>query len=276
MQSNSDRAADDLVAVLRNPASAAHETVRAITGLCDVAPERIEPGFESLPAVAALTDEDLLQVVSTLLVSIRGAEVVEALTRGRLDSLPDWARPLYENTLSLSYIARGRFASAVQLLQSEVDRGEKASLADLFNYAVARWGESGSPDANLFAAVVGRHRTKQLKAASANYHQAVAMAMHLCGEHGPALRALQQAEENLFSNPRTEVSAWRFLEVRPAVFLEDLQAMRDWITRERGAPPFLNSGTNRSSLSERGRLSSKTSPPSPDSGKRSDPKGRVR
>lgn len=241
MQSNSAGAADDLIAVLRDPTSAAHETVRAVTALCDVAPDRVEPGFEDLPAVGALEDEDLSQLVETLLVSAGGAQVVEALIRRRLENttVPEWVKPTYENTLALSFIARARFTLAANLLQSEASKGAQAQLADLFNYAVAKWGERGSPDSSLFAEVVARHRRKPFKAASANYHQAIAMAMHLSGEHVPALRSLQQSEETLFSNPRSEVSAWRFLVVRPAVFLEDLQAMREWITRERGVPLFM-------------------------------------
>jgi MinD-like ATPase involved in chromosome partitioning or flagellar assembly len=239
LRGNARLAGADLITVLESGATPSNITLRVIQAVCDIAPERISAGFEDLPSVAKLSTEDLASAIQDMLVSAGAADVVDALANRCIgDANADArARDAARSTLALSYISRGRFSDAHRIL-CVAPEGEKW-IADHFNLAIADWGLHGRPDESLFSKVVDIHRRAPRSRAGPNFFQAISMALHVCGQSTDARSALERSKTALLANPTSEFSAWRYLEVRPGDFLEDLQSMREWMSTGRGGPEFL-------------------------------------
>jgi tetratricopeptide (TPR) repeat protein len=240
--SHRDDAAKDLLRVLNSDRAAEPDVLTAIFGLRDVAPDAIAPGIENSPAIVNKGPDSLGLMASAMLITRAGAEVAERLTRKVLadPAASSRAHEVARVTLSLSLIARQQFAEACELLVEHISRPDRW-VQDLFNYSAAKWGMTGKPDAQMFAAVLERAREAK-DALSPNYCQGLAMAACVAGDNAEAHRYIGLARRLLMANPRTQFSAWRYLEVDAPVFLEDLNAIEHWLVRGRGAPLFIAPG----------------------------------
>lgn len=235
-----DKATEDLLAVLRSSSASHNDVLRAVYGLREMNPDRIRPDIVELAAFANLPVSSFPSLASATLVSRPGAAVSEIFCKRVLADAgaTEDDRMTAGTTLALSFIARQKFADALTLLTPDATRDD-AAIPDLFNFAVAAWGKNGKPERELFERVIARHLETPGQFETANYFQAMALALTCVGNREHASDMLTVARDALLANPRTEFSAWRYLEVPPHLFLEDLDAMRTWIAEERGQPAFL-------------------------------------
>jgi cellulose biosynthesis protein BcsQ len=148
--------------------------------------------------------------------------------------------------VSLSLVGQGRFQEARALLAP--DRRtllECDQIPDVFNYAVAEWGATRRQPKDLFARVVEMAKKRASEKSSANFWQCLAICHYVLGSPLRAKRALTQARKRLLERPASEFSAWRYLQVAPPEFLEDLDAIRSMVNGKRLVPLVIRSGRSR-------------------------------
>lgn len=127
------------------------------------------------------------------------------------------------------------------LAQSRESVARSDSAADVFNYAMAEWGASGRAPRDLFARVLELDRTIAVPDRAINYQQCLAITYHALGLARDAHERLELAYQALALFPRTEFSAWRYLNVQPRELRKDLDALgraingasdRPWMFRQ--------------------------------------------
>lgn len=191
----------------------------------------LEPNEWVIPIQHAIEQlQDSSQASSALLPSLIS-------DRGRLPLAVSVARRVLEDgqvsaaerlqvrsSLILSLIGLGNFQSALDAFSQErADASTIGRTADMFNYAVAHWGRTGSPPVSMFERVLElmeRHPAQP----DANLFQCRALAEMVCGRTDAAAASLELAR----SRARTGVlvfSCWQYLEVTSATMLADLSAM---------------------------------------------------
>jgi MinD-like ATPase involved in chromosome partitioning or flagellar assembly len=233
---NKAAAISDLKRILDLRGAPIWELTGAIKLLTDLDPDQVETVITS-PAVAALGPNEQIAVADSQFSSRRTLPIAESLAR--LASRKRAKRrhdPASSNVIALSLIAQGRFSDAkAVLIRSAPPQGLPLELA--FNYAMADWGVRGRPSARLFQRVLDRQ--KQRAHTDANFLQCMALAYWVVGNGERALQQLSDARQVISSRGGETFSAWRYLEVSPTQFSEDLDSMERMIKGERLKPLVL-------------------------------------
>jgi cellulose biosynthesis protein BcsQ/predicted negative regulator of RcsB-dependent stress response len=153
----------------------------------------------------------------------------EMVLRSALSELHDVTRSAAQQQLSLVLIAQRRFKEAMDIIAPTRDEAlAKESVSAVFNYAMAEWGETGVPPVDLFRRAVRLDDLRGDKP-GANYAQCMAVAAYLAGDISKATMRLEQARRGIAQNPVQTFSCWRYLEVLPSVFEEDLKAIESML-----------------------------------------------
>ncbi len=154
----------------------------------------------------------------------KGVAVLESFS---LDALPERLRWDPRHYLSLAYLALGRCAEAASVLaDQELDVEDSLRMVDSFNYAMARWGATGGPDAVPFQRVVAL--SAQIEGTDdPNRLQCLAVAYWASGNEAAANERLAAAREAVENGPmQSLLSCWRYRNVSRTEFEEDLEDMR--------------------------------------------------
>jgi tetratricopeptide (TPR) repeat protein len=141
------------------------------------------------------------------------------------------------NVLILGLIAIGDFRRAMTLVAQErkiVETSE--NIEDVFNYAMAEWGHSGSPSRDLLLRV---RSLDQGRRPGVNYNQCLALVNALLGDHDKANERLDLAARSLDLSPKSDFSVWRYLRVSPQDIRKDLASMRRAFKEPTFRPPFM-------------------------------------
>ena len=115
-------------------------------------------------------------------------------------------------------------------------------IADVFNYAMAEWGETGVPPKDLFARVIELGEGK--KGGNANFLQCMAIAQYVVGNEVGARSFVRAAGSEIRLNPRRTFSAWRYLETTANQFRTDLDAIDSLIKGNDVLPAFIARARN--------------------------------
>lgn len=135
------------------------------------------------------------------------------------------------NQAALVMIAARKFDDARRVLGGE-QPFDMNSVSVVFNWAMADWGFSRKPNRQVFATALqlGRGDTRS----GSNFFQCMAIAS-IVAEGGREVDVwIERARAALARTPILVFSAWRYLDVKPDVFLEDLELLRRYA---RGAGP---------------------------------------
>ena len=169
-------------------------------------------------------------------------------------SLPHRLRWDHQHALSLLYLREGRCAEAVDLL-TRTGRAleEGKEIVDAFNLGMATWGAAGTVDPEPFRRVVALAGTEQsARERDANFFQSLAVAHWAAGEGETACARLGEAKRALSaSGPPRLMSCWRYAEVPPSEFLDDLREIRALIEGDASRRPRFMTTATRAAAAER-------------------------
>ncbi len=139
--------------------------------------------------------------------------------------------------LALQLIELGEFHEAMQIICPELGKLKDLVIQDLFNYAMAKWGNTGEPDQTLFSWIL-RLDSQGFATTSANYAQCMSIANWVLGNAQTANKFINHAE-SLIGDDDEEFSCWRYLTVDSKNFRQDLASMREMTAGGSARPLFL-------------------------------------
>jgi MinD-like ATPase involved in chromosome partitioning or flagellar assembly len=150
------------------------------------------------------------------------AQVVYELEQLASESFTlDTNRVLVQNALVLNRIQQRNFGDAMALIG---DRPTPASAQnDLFNYAMAEWGESRVVPTDLFSAVLANEATRTEK--NPNYLQCLGIANAVLGDVDRARTLVQSAKQQALQSRRPLFSAWTYATVTAKDFAVHVDEM---------------------------------------------------
>jgi len=184
------------------------------------------------PAVASLDESDKLWIADSLgnldIASSFRVSLYEQIINS-MDLSENW-REQSKNQLGLLYIKLRRFEEAGKLFREEGKSLEEMSIADMFNFAMAKWGESNAIPVDIFERVVKLDRAETPQDPGPNYLQCMAMAYGAIGDKTTALDYMKKAHESIHTFLRqSEFSCWCYQLVDMEAFFHDLCQMEAWI-----------------------------------------------
>lgn len=174
------------------------------------------PGYKTLMS-ALMSDRDKLPLV------------VQLGQRARSMSEEAKADATIRSYLILALIGLGQFQMAMDMIGTEEEVLTSDQAADIFNYAIAKWGIDKQPSKPLFQRVIDVIQRKYVSPPDANVFQCIALSEMVLGNPERALSAVELAR----SRARTEkaFSCWRYLDVTGREMLRDLDAMEQLIDK---------------------------------------------
>ena len=162
------------------------------------------------------------------------AEILEGL-------LPDSTeKDLDSNVIALASIGLGRFQRAIKLLSPYFEARPDASISVAFNLGMARWGNEGSPSADLFRKVVELDAGATERDPNSNYLACVGIACAIIGRSEDASQFFSRSSARMKSRPRREFSPWTYMKVSSKDFLRHLAKMEQQSIDGTVSPEFLN------------------------------------
>jgi tetratricopeptide (TPR) repeat protein len=191
------------------------------------------------PALRALSAEDQLSLVLGLDISDAAFEASYQILRGiPLDrSLSRSEERQWRSSLALSCIRLSRYEEAAEVLCAADRDPSTLDIADLFNFAMARWGAEAMPTAELFSAVLTKIDAN-LQDADANFFQCLAISSIVCGRKEEAAAFLAKSREEIRTQAAMEFSAWRYLRINPIDFDADLDDLAEALHTGATRPPL--------------------------------------
>ncbi|MVA80523.1 AAA family ATPase [Agrobacterium vitis] len=200
--------------------------------------------IEESPFLEQLAPEDI-GIVSAALQSDAGAAPLAARLLERAYHESDESAGAHEqlhSNMVLSLIASGEFRKAMEALSTDRDQVLLGSgIADVFNYAMAEWGENGVPPVDLFerALTIAEFPSHR----DANYYQCLALASASIGDTDRAFEFLKTARDR--TRQGTIFSCWTYLYGRSAAMVSDLDAMETAFKSGSILPPVLSRNVER-------------------------------
>jgi len=189
------------------------------------------------------TEFGVLRFLAPFIMSIR--EALPAIARRmelsvRSNALDATDRRVALNQAVLAHIGSGHFAAAKALLGLESPIPLQTEVEDVFNFAIADWGDQGVASPELFEEVAKRipHASSKHFEKS-NIHQCAAVTASVLHESEAAGRSLAAATDRL--SPGVMVfSCWQYLYVTAEQMDKDLKQMNEILLRgEPLEPRFL-------------------------------------
>ncbi|OHC97458.1 MAG: hypothetical protein A2095_04685 [Sphingomonadales bacterium GWF1_63_6] len=223
-------ASEDLLAVLGSPTATVFELGPALQLL-----QTINGWTSDLERVLDRPDTEFSTIASlaSFIMSIRDALPAMA---SRLEMSADSKvlspanRKFAYNHAILCHIGAGAFERAKNLIGLDPRSiAPDTSVQDIFNYAIADWGESGAPNVALFAELVKRMvGPKGLPAEDSNIRQCLALALSVQGDIEGAQQSLREAFSIASVSPGEMVfDCWRYLYIPGEEMLAELRRMEE-------------------------------------------------
>jgi MinD-like ATPase involved in chromosome partitioning or flagellar assembly len=195
------------------------------------------------PAILGLPSGDLLYLVdkmhdsrANVLLAVK--ILSHAIARGQIENARhDEALQL----LGIKLIAVGELQKAVDAFAStRAIKSDVVELTSTFNYAMAKYWNNDDAAVELFFKVV-RILSIEVAAVNANFLQCLSFAHFALGDTEKALVVLEMAKEKIGEQSGLIFSCWRYLEVSPNRFKEDLMEMRELYLGQEISPVFVRS-----------------------------------
>ncbi|RKI38649.1 hypothetical protein D7Y27_23415 [Corallococcus sp. AB004] len=160
------------------------------------------------------------------------------------DSNPGPDKNLAQRQLAIVHIGQGRFEEAMSsMAASRSDMMSGEDISQVFNYAMAEWGVAGRPPVDLFRRTLELDLLRQ-RGGGVNYSQCLTIAAHFAGDAITAKERLARARQGIAQNPVSTFSCWRYLEVTPSEFEEDLDDIDQLLHGANVVPKFIVARTN--------------------------------
>lgn len=193
------------------------------------------------PAILGLDSEDLLYLVDKMHdtsanVSLAVRILTDAIARGQIEMMQlDDALQL----LGIKLIASGELQAAVDAFsQTKFINSDVVELTSTFNYAMAKYWVNDETAIESFFNVI-RILSIEIASANANFLQCLSFAHFALGDAERALSVLEMASQKVAEQSGLIFSCWRYLEVSPARFKEDLKEMKELYLGKDILPVFL-------------------------------------
>jgi len=234
-----DKATADMRNVLWAEEPSVFDTMYAIRWLAELKPSELL-SIEDSPSLNALESSAKIYIASQIMVSRDVLPVSERIVRGMLSdkAISEGNFHLAETLLILNLIGQGRFGDALQVIDPQGTGAPKDKvITRIFNYAMVEWALKGTPRRELLEEVLLLSRKE--KRTDANFIQCLALTNHLVGNDSEALKLLEKAGHQLALAPHRNLSVWRYLNVTPQEFAEDLSHMRTMFEGAHILPAFL-------------------------------------
>ncbi len=209
-----------LVAALFSPAASTLARYRAISVLRDQPAQRIAAAVQEVSAFEELPVDAREGLADIFLGSYETLSLAETIARGSLAAGPH--DPALATTLVLALIGSQRFSEAIVQIGQPEEVLRNGEIGDVFNLAMAQWGQEGTPVRPGFERAIELAHSSQRQ--GANFHQCLALAYAVLGLHESAKREIGRSRDELLEGAPV-FSAWRYLNVEPRAFLEDLLAL---------------------------------------------------
>ncbi len=151
----------------------------------------------------------------------------------------DYVRSAY-NYLHLVEIGLGLFDDAMSHIGSRRQLLEGIAISDVFNFAMAEWGKTGSPPLDLFERIVALDADATHQR-DANYAQCLALVEGLLGDQHAARKWIVRSRQTLGSpNSKSAFfSCWTYVNSTATEFLDDLGCIERMLNGEAILPAFM-------------------------------------
>ncbi|KZM48272.1 AAA family ATPase [Labrenzia sp. OB1] len=249
--SRQQEAKEDLLVVLRSPLTEPKDLRSAIEALKSVGADWTEL-VETSPLLEHLAPEDVRIISDTLQSDERSVSIASRLLEKAYleNSGSDSLNAQIHTSLILSLISSGQFRKAMDTILKEGEPSDlNADIVDLFNFAIAEWGQNGTPTVDLFKRVL-ELKEMERNYDGANFYQCLALASAAIGETNQALAFLNCARDR--TQQGTVFSCWTYLVRRRAEMLSDLDAMETTLKSGKIVPPVISRNTKMSYSREMG------------------------
>jgi tetratricopeptide (TPR) repeat protein len=246
-QQRPKEAAADLKAVLASEESTAIAVVGAVKLLRTVEPAGWLSLVRSSSTIQRLDPEDQLKIAHILALEVEGLDLASEIT-GRILASTSYKRThaSAKKELVLSLIGAGRFAEAIQVIApSRSQILTSRSIEDIFNYAMAEWGLTGTPPKDVLERTV-ELAAEAVRYRGANFAECLSLTNAILGNKEEATNFLARAREVLGTG--NEFSCWRYLPADRQQMDEDLDALERMIAGGLDRPSFLKRGRSMSAL----------------------------
>jgi hypothetical protein len=119
-------------------------------------------------------------------------------------------------------------------------------IEDAFNYAMASWGATGTAPLDLVQKIVELDASQPNDGVDPNCEECLALTLGLLGKSEDARVRLTNARTRIREQPIPTFSCWNYMNVKPPVFEEHLNAIEALIDGEQVLPEFMCSKVKQS------------------------------
>ncbi len=229
-----NEAIDDLRAVIASRKASPIDLSASISLLSEIDNDWVsvigEETFDRLEA------DDKAHLATQLLIDRVGSNRAADILNDVIDARPKNSPHDYQIDLMLALIGAGRFREAMLATQKTPEEIEKSpDIHEVFNYAMAAWGENKRVPTGLLMHVLELHEKRQLN--HANYLQCIALVQMGLGDFASASDLLDRVKEEL--GPGRVFSCWTYLYRRRSEMLADIQEMEMAVRKKNVRPRFL-------------------------------------
>ncbi len=230
-------AAEDLLNLLRNPALAVSDRLRAVRTLHAIAPARMVEAAD-LRAIEMLDNATLFTISEFLADSdggLKRAIEIWSMLADRMIAEGE-VGALDRAGLSHLLIRARRWGETINVLEStSID---SLDLFEIVNLALAYWGQTGDLPAELCRSALewpeSEGEWSRIPLAGAK-----ALFLWRLGDTAKALGVLEQVANEAREDPQPRFSYWRYRQVSPDQYLQDCQELRRLIQGAAIRPAFL-------------------------------------
>ena len=218
---------EDVRKVLSRTNGGRFELSPVIALLRKLAPEDLGK-IPSSPALKALQPEDIQQAVAEELLWDRNSLLVaERLLRTLIDTpgVKGPKRSYILNDLGLSLIGNQKYGAALDVCSLYLQEIAKPNAPYLFNSAMAQWGQSREVPVANFKKLLDYNDQESDRLDGPNYFQCLAIAAWATKDFEHARQLIGASKEKMERRQIPAFSSWRYLQVMPRDFYEDLQAI---------------------------------------------------
>ena len=203
--------------------------------------------FVGLPAVRTLEPEYKVRLAMACNLSVEELLIAIELLEQVLHEhdMSESNRRQARQALGLSYMGLGRCADAAGMFRREGERIADLNGQSAFNYGMAMWGTTGTPDVEAFERVVELDPSERPEYESPNYLQCMGIAHWAVGDRDTATQYVERAQRAVRAlRGTTHVTCWRYLRVSSELFESDLGEIRALIEKDGShMPRFVGAAT---------------------------------
>jgi cellulose biosynthesis protein BcsQ len=191
-------------------------------------------------ATHSLKGDEVLHVADKLHDSKSGASITVGLITDAIEShrIADGVLDDALNVLAISYIALGRLEEAIRAIEKTTSfQADIVELTSAFNYGMAKYWIRDQSYTEYFSKVV-RILGIDTAAHNANHLQCLSFCHFSLGNLVEAYALLDEAMKRVNEQPGQTFSCWRYLEVAPSKFKDDLAEMGELYEGKKIVPIF--------------------------------------